>query len=816
MAKKKIRGTRILAAVLMVAMVFTQTPYTALAAESEVGFVTVQNETEQTGQADDGNNGETGENGDVSGSDETGDMPGDNGENGGNGETGDVSDGNGETGDVSDGDGETGDVSGPDSEVSVSGNDIAVYGAAATTTGTLTVEGSSGSYSYDAENDIITVKNGAELTFHSADGYGAENPSQTRIFVEKDAKATLTLDGVYINVSDKAASPLEIAEDSTGAVSVVLKGSNALTAGEKSAGIQKNGTADGTLTISGSGALTAQGGKYGAGIGSGYEKAGSNICISGGEVTAIGGYGGAGIGGGMYGAGSSITISGGTVTTTGGNGGAGVGSGYHESASNITISGGNVIAKGGYYGAGIGGGKNGFGSNIGISGGEVTATGGAYGAGIGGGYCGVGSNITITGGIITATGGDFGAGIGGGDSRDGNDISISGGTVTATGRGTKSDIGGGNWGSTGKVTITGGSVKTTKGVLTGVTNGTDTVYYTEVDLSEEYGAEAAVTDVGETAYGMKDVMTDADGKIYMYLPADENGTTIVFGKHFYSGTVSAEAGADNRLTRGTECKYSLLVLGDPAYYERNEIPQGILIKDGANLTIKSADGYGKDNYSQTRIEIEKDASVTLTLDGTYIDTTDSPILIPENSTGNVNIILKGENGLKAGDYCAAIQKDGDAENIGTLTISGSGALIAQGGKQGAGIGGGHEKAGNNIVISGGEVTATGGEYAAGIGGGMYGSGSRITISGGTVTATGGECGAGVGSGYYESGSNITISGGTVIAQGGNQGAGIGGGKSGAGNNIDISGGTVTATFAYSGRRSSKGLPFSSQLSGTST
>ena len=800
MAKKKIRGTRILAAVLMVAMVFTQTPYTALAAESEVGFVTVQNETEQTGQADDGNNGETGENGDVSGSDETGDMPGDNGENGGNGGAGDVSDGDGETGDVSDGNGETGDVSGPDSEVSVSGNDIAVYGAAATTTGTLTVEGSSGSYSYDAENDIITVKNGAELTFHSADGYGKENPSQTRIYVEKDAKATITLDGVYINVSDKAVSPLEIAEDSTGAVSVVLKGSNVLTAGEKAAGIQKNGTAEGILTISGSGALTAQGGKYGAGIGSGYEKAGSNICISGGEVTATGGYGGAGIGGGMYGTGISITISGGMVTTTGGNGGAGVGSGYHESASNITISGGNVIAKGGYYGAGIGGGKNGVGSNIGISGETITATGGAYGAGIGGGYCGVGSNITITGGIITATGGDFGAGIGGGDSRDGNDISISGGTVTATGRGTKSDIGGGSGsgGSTGKVTITGGSVKTTKGVLTGVTNGTDAVYYTVVDLTEEYGTEAAVTGVSETAYGMKDVMTDADGKIYMYLPADENGTTIVFGTHFYFGTVSAEAGADNRLTRGTECKYSLLVLGDPAYYERNEIPQGILIKDGANLTVKSADGYGKDNYSQTRIEIEKDASVTLTLDGTYIDTTDSPILIPENSTGNVNIILKGENGLKAGDYCAAIQKDGDAENIGTLTISGSGALIAQGGKQGAGIGGGHEKAGNNIVISGGEVTATGGEYAAGIGGGMYGSGSSITISGGTVTATGGECGAGVGSGYYESGSNITISGGTVIAQGGNQGAGIGGGKSGAGNNIDISGGTVTATSIATG------------------
>ena len=81
MAKKKIRGTRILATVLMVAMVFTSTPYTALAAESEAGYVTVQNETEQTGQADDGNNGETGENGDVSGSDETGDIPGNSGDN---------------------------------------------------------------------------------------------------------------------------------------------------------------------------------------------------------------------------------------------------------------------------------------------------------------------------------------------------------------------------------------------------------------------------------------------------------------------------------------------------------------------------------------------------------------------------------------------------------------------------------------------------------------------------------------------------------------------------------------------------------------
>ena len=835
MVKKKIKGTRILAAVLTAAMVFTQTPYTALAAESEAGFVIVKNETEQAGQADDGDNGETGENGDVSGSDETGDMPGDNGENGGTGETGDVSDGNGETGDVSDGDGETGDVSGPDSETSVSGNDIAVYGAAATATGTLTVEGNSGSYSYDAENDVITVKNGANLTFHSANGYGAENPSQTRIYVEKDANATLTLDGVYINVSDKAASPLEIAKNSVGAVSVVLEGSNTLTAGKNSAGIQKNGTADGTLTISGSGTLTAQGGEFGAGIGGGSDENGNNIIITGGTIIATASmsyYSGAGIGGGYYAAGSNITISGGTVTATGGQNGAGIGGGYSKEGNNITISGGTVTATGGQYGAGIGGGSRETGSDITISGGTVTATGGLCGAGIGGGgdyyesdVRGVGSNITINGGEVTATGGDFGAGIGGGryengrnitisggtvtatggwcgagigggEGRTGSDITVSGGTITTTGGKEATDIGGGSGGSTGMVTITGGSVKTKNGALTGVINGTNAVYCTVVDLTDEIGTEAAVTDVGETAYGMKDVMTDADGKIYMYLPAGE--TSIVFGTHFYSGTVSAEAGADNRLTRGTECKYSLLVLGDPAYYERNESTQGILIKDGADLIIKSANGYGKDNYSPMRIQIEENASVTLTLDGAYMDASaipyiSAPILIPENSTGNVNIILKGENGLKAGNYYAAIQKNGDAEDIGTLTISGEGSLMAMGGVNAAGVGSGNTKPVKNIMITGGTITATGGESGAGIGSGYYRAGSNITISGGTITATGGESGAGIGGGERGAASNITILGGTVTATGGKSGAGIGGGDYGEGNNITISGGTVTAT-----------------------
>ena len=564
--------------------------------------------------------------------------------------------------------------------------------------------------------------------------------------------------------------------------------------------------------------MTAQGGEYGAGIGGGSDENGNNIIITGGTIIATASmsyYSGAGIGGGYYAAGSNITISGGEVTATGGMSGAGIGGGSRETGSDITISGGTVTATGGLCGAGIGGGGDyyesdvrGVGSNITINGGEVTATGGDFGAGIGGGRYENGRNITISGGTVTATGGDFGAGIGGGEGRTGSDITVSGGTITTTGGKNATDIGGGNGGSTGMVTITGGSVKTKNGALTGVINGTNAVYCTVVDLTDEIGTEAAVTDVGETAYGMKDVMTDADGKIYMYLPAGK--TSIVFGTHFYSGTVSAEAGADNRLTRSTECKYSLLVLGDPAYYERNESTQGILIKDGADLIIKSANGYGKDNYSPMRIQIEENASVTLTLDGAYMDASaipyiSAPILIPENSTGNVNIILKGENGLKAGNYYAAIQKNGNAENIGTLTISGDGSLMAAGGYNAAGVGSSDGKPVKNIVISSGIITATGGVYGAGIGGGYYGEGNDITISGGTVTATSiaaGDyevTGAGIGGGAYGSGSNITITGGTVIAtataeaENISTGAGIGGGYSKEGNHITISGGTVTAT-----------------------
>ena len=96
----------------------------------------------------------------------------------------------------------------------------------------------------------------------------------------------------------------------------------------------------------------------------------------------------------------------------------------------------------------------------------------------------------------------------------------------------------------------------------------------------------------------------------------------------------------------------------------------------------------------------------------------------------------------------------------TLTIRGSGTLIAGSKGDGAGIGAGYSACGH-IVIEGGTIIATGGDGAAGIGSGKYLSCGNITITDGvtSVTAT-----AGAGAPYsIGSGSNSTV--GTVTIGG---------------------------------------------------
>ena len=148
------------------------------------------------------------------------------------------------------------------------------------------------------------------------------------------------------------------------------------------------------------------------------------------------------------------------------------------------------------------------------------------------------------------------------------------------------------------------------------------------------------------------------------------------------------------------------------------------------------------------------------------------------------------------------------EDSATLTITddkgAAGSLTANGGIDGAGIGGSDEHDGQ-ATITGGEITATGGNGGAGIGGGagdkyaaVDGDGD-VTISGGTITATGGRLGAGIGGGAYGNGT-VTITGGDITAKAtGRYGAGIGGGYGaipkdtliGGNGTVTISGGTIT-------------------------
>ena len=223
--------------------------------------------------------------------------------------------------------------------------------------------------------------------------------------------------------------------------------------------------------------------------------------------------------------------------------------------ANITLEGENRL-----YGRGAG--------MLVPEGANITITGGATdsltvsaitGAGIGGRAgeettyafkdCG---NVTISGGVINATGGDLAAGIGGGEYGFANKtIHIAGGTVTAattyTGPGVSVGIGGGygNTSDVNKIQITGGSIKSTFGKRPVNASG-QSVYKTIITLPA--AAAAAVESLtikqgGVTIpYNITAMSTDANGKLYIYLPASASQTTATIkvggGTYQYSGIIS--------------------------------------------------------------------------------------------------------------------------------------------------------------------------------------------------------------------------------------------------------------------------------------
>ena len=113
-------------------------------------------------------------------------------------------------------------------------------------------------------------------------------------------------------------------------------------------------------------------------------------------------------------------------------------------------------------------------------------------------------------------------------------------------------------------------------------------------------------------------------------------------------------------------------------------------------------------------------------DKTEVDgSDDSPVdagkaAVTVQGGGDATIELDGDNKLKSGSGNAGLEKN-KHESEGTLTIKDDkgkdGSLTAEGGDDGAGIGGGIGSTGSSITIRGGTVEAVGGSNAAGIGDG---------------------------------------------------------------------------------------------------
>ena len=156
------------------------------------------------------------------------------------------------------------------------------------------------------------------------------------------------------------------------------------------------------------------------------------------------------------------------------------------------------------------------------------------------------------------------------------------------------------------------------------------------------------------------------------------------------------------------------------------------------VTIDTSEGNVDVTFDDLKIDVSGKTEVD--------DSGDSPVdagkaAVTVQGDHDAAIELDGANELKSGSHNAGLEKNGH-ESSGKLTIKDDndtkGSLTAEGGKDGAGIGGGYESGAGNIEITGGTVEAVGGEGAAGIGGGVYGPGRDIEISGGKVSATGGS------------------------------------------------------------------------------
>ena len=272
---------------------------------------------------------------------------------------------------------------------------------------------------YKIDGITLTILSDKGITIKNVD---PAQPCSNYIYIESGVSANITFAGVNIQRGLNEYSAVEIAENSSGNVNIILADNtdNIISTTYNYAALSKNSdsTECGTLTIScqhsgeaghicGSscGGLNAASSNYPAAIGGDYNKSASNIVINGGRIEA--------------------------KTSEG----AAIGGGYAANANNITVNGGIINAES-IFGAAIGSGQGGKVDGIYINGGIVNAVityfdnNNAYGCAIGSGAAGQADNIIINNGIVTAKGGYNSYALGGwSNSENTRNYQINGGMV---------------------------------------------------------------------------------------------------------------------------------------------------------------------------------------------------------------------------------------------------------------------------------------------------------------------------------------------------------------------------------------------------
>lgn len=272
---------------------------------------------------------------------------------------------------------------------------------------------------YKIDGITLTILSDKGITIKNVD---PTQPCSNYIYIESGVSANITFAGINIERGLNEYSAVEIAENSSGNVNIILADNtdNIISTTYNYAALSKNSDSAecGTLTIScqhsgeaghicgnSCGGLNAASSNYPAAIGGDDNKSASNIVINGGRINAKGSKGAA------------------------------IGGGYAANANNITVNGGIINAES-VFGAAIGSGQGGKVDGIYINGGIVNAVityfdnNNAYGCAIGSGAAGQADNIIINNGIVTAQGGYNSYALGGwSNSENTRNYQINGGMV---------------------------------------------------------------------------------------------------------------------------------------------------------------------------------------------------------------------------------------------------------------------------------------------------------------------------------------------------------------------------------------------------